>query len=596
MRRTDDDGVALVVALLVTVLAFLLMTGILAQSIHNIVQTGYARKRLAAANAAEAGLSWFANRLTSASLTAISTPSFGWQRDAQGWYVKSPEAASGAPDNAKFQLKVRYSTSTPCPDVKNLSKCSLSHMSDAMNLATYIGSGAPVFPSPVYAVVRSIGTVGTIQDTVTGRGSSTAVQRVLEEYVRLRAGMTVVAGGLSAISLCMGSGAKVSISGDLAINNQLVARQNLAPFVSNCPQTNANGDLVIGGGQYLRTTSWAPAFARGSVLIKGGGIRVGPQNYISVSGDLWAEGMVGIGCTSGATCVKSSSQCVTNGTIQCIKGDVLGSAIYQGPNGHIEGTQTACSPEACPPEAYFTEIRWDPSQWQGWSIVSGSESTLRTLINGATSPTVIHISGSNCSITMPTGDNVDALTLRTSVAVISECGYKFDPPGTTLKRSPSDCRTCSLLVLTVIPTDQTLAQVNCGDASATWSAPGPRDIRVKGNQNFGALADPGPGIFLYTPCYLWIEGNQCNGCTDSDASTPDDVITIPGGQQKTNSANEAPVQGQFIARYMIIKNGVRLIQNDIGDYLSSLPGLVSSFEQDVKFVREILRQSAFNNV
>lgn len=591
-RRSGDEGVAIVVALLVTVIAFLLMTAILAQSLHNIVQSGYGRKRLSAVSAAEAGLNWYANRVARTSLTVISTPTFGWTRDAKGWYVRKPEAASGHPDRAEFQVKVRYSTTSPCTNAQDLSTCALSHLSDPMLLSRYVGANPDPFPNPVYAVVRSIGIVDMEGSPSPGEIGTGSVQRVLEEYVRLRAGTTVVAGGISAISLCLGSGAKISVYGDLAINNETAARANLAPFVANCPLTNDTGNIVIDGGKYLRTVPWSPAFAQGDLLIKGGGLVVQPTKHVEIAGDLWVEGEIGFGCTGGVSCVKPSSPCASSGTIQCVQGDAYGTGIYQGPYGHIVGQQTICSP-ACPPEANFTEIRWDPAQWQDWTVLSGTASSLSSMIQAARTPTVIHLSGTNCRVTMPSGQ----VKLYTSVAVVSECGYLFDPPGTTLIRQPSSCTNCSLLVLSVVPSDLTLDQINCGDASANWTTPGPRDIRVKGNQNFGGLDQPGPGLFLYTPCYLWIEGNQCQGCTEDPS--PDDVITDPNDPTKTkksNSANEAPIQGQFIARYMILKNGVRLIQNDIGDYLTYLPGLVSSFEQDVKFVREITVSALLNNL
>lgn len=559
-----DEGVAIVVALMVTVLAFLIMTAILAQSIHNIVQTGYARRRIAAVNAAEAGLNWYGNRLVRTSLTVLSTANFGWSKQGN-WYVRQPQLAASEPEDATFEVRVLYSAISPCDKVGDPSSCDVNKMVP-IDLATYNRQGADAFPNPVYAVVRSIGTAGT-------------AHRALEEFVRLRAKVTVVTGGLSAISLCMGSAAKVSVQGDLAINNQQVSGSRPAAYSKNCKGTYDNGDIVLDGGKYLRTLPNANAGAHGDLLIRGGGLTVDGTRHIEIAGDIWVEESIKLGCNGGATCVKPSSTCVKTGTIQCVAGDAFARDIFQGPYGHIQGEQVLCQP-ACPPDAFFTEIHWVASEWDGWIIREmSSTSQLKSYAEAAVKPTVLHVSacpaGGKISIPTPT------LTLQTSVAIVSECAYEFAPPGTTLLKNPAaanGCATCALLVLSVIPAGKTIDDMTfavCGNNEAPL---GPRDISISGNQNFTDT-----GLFLYTPCFLWIEGNQCQGCSDDDP-TPDEIDKNNG---KSHSENEVPIQGQFIARYLILKTGVKLIQNDIGKYLTYLPGQVSSFSQDVKFIREI---------
>lgn len=554
-----DQGFAVVVAILVSMIAFLIMTAVLAESIHNITQSGYGRRRIAAVNAAEAGLNWFANAASGASLTYLSSPGLQWTRNS-GWYIRAPQPASGSPDNATFQVFVRYSLTSPCSTLDDLRTCQVSNMSDpAVDLDAYEGPGEDPFPDPVYAIVRSVGVAG-------------AAERALEAYVRLRANRTAVTGGLSAISLCLGPGAKVSVQGDLAINNQKIGAARPQAFKANCPTTWSTGNLVLEGGQYLRT--FAGTNGVGNLYIKGGGLSVTGQRYAKISGRLWVEDSIELGCSGAGCSVKPSSSCVNTGTIQCVEGDALGQSIKQGTAGHIVGVQTTCNP-ACSPPANFTEIRWDPANpWPNWVVVEVTDTSaanMKSQIEAPTSPTVLHISGPSCDVTLPSG----TLTLKTSVALVSECRFSFRPPGTALAKSPATCTTCSLLVFSVIPMGTALTSVQCG--SPTWSSPGSRDVSIEGNQNFGSI-----GFFIYTPCYLWIQGNQCNGCTTDP--TPSDIDTSNG---QTNDQNEVWIQGQFIGRYLILKNGVRLIQNDIGQYLTVLPGTVTSFKQDVKFIREI---------
>ena len=63
-----------------------------------------------------------------------------------------------------------------------------------------------------------------------------------------------------------------------------------------------------------------------------------------------------------------------------------------------------------------------------------------------------------------------------------------------------------------------------------------------------------------------------------------------------SQGNEDRVKGQFAARFMIINNAVTLTQNDIADFVSTLPGQIARFYQDVKFVREIPWKTANLNL
>lgn len=570
-------------ALLVTVLAFLIMTAILAQSIHNIVEAGYGRRRVAAINAAEAGLNWYAGALETGSnslLVKLSSTKDKWSRGNDGWYTRQSSQASGKPDLSTFELRVKYSKTNPCASSGNPSTCSAANLTSPLDLTKYIGPLAPPFPDPVYAVVRSIGIAGT-------------ATRVMEQYVRLHAQTAAVAGGLSAISLCLGAAAKVSVLGDLAINNQAIPASVKTVYKdAGCEVTGNTGNVVIDKGKYLRTM---PATAgHGDLLIRGGGLSVVDTKHIEVGGNLEVEGQIALGCAGGTACVQPSSACVTTGTIQCVSGSASGTGIFQGPYAHITGVQTVCSPvPGCPPDTYFTEIWWtDPegnrsATWKTWSPVEVSASQITAAqIAAPTSRTVLHVSGQNCDIAMPSGN----VSLRTTVAIVSECRYKFSSNGMTLAPK-AGCTDCALLVMSVLPqTAKSYTEVNCGTPSA-WSSNslGPRDIWVAGNQDFSNA-----GFFLYTPCFLWVSGNQCQGCPN-DPNV--DYSPNPGDTDgdKTLEGREQWIRGQLIARYMMLKAGIRLIQSDIGQYVPDIPGQVYRFTQDIKFVREISVAAALAN-
>jgi Tfp pilus assembly protein PilX len=69
----DEQGVALIMALMITFVVLLLSIYVLAQATHNQAQGAYDRKRLTAETAAEAGLDWFFNNVQNAPATSTST-------------------------------------------------------------------------------------------------------------------------------------------------------------------------------------------------------------------------------------------------------------------------------------------------------------------------------------------------------------------------------------------------------------------------------------------------------------------------------------------------------------------------------------------
>ncbi len=70
-RFREEDGVALIVALMVAFVVLMLSTIVVAQSIHSLDSSGYDRERLLSVNAAEAGINhWYQYLQTTASTTS----------------------------------------------------------------------------------------------------------------------------------------------------------------------------------------------------------------------------------------------------------------------------------------------------------------------------------------------------------------------------------------------------------------------------------------------------------------------------------------------------------------------------------------------
>jgi Tfp pilus assembly protein PilX len=72
IRLHDDDGVAMIVAVMVAFVVLLLSTVVVAQSIHTSSRSGYDRERLQSVNGAEAGLDYYYNYLSKTSGSALS--------------------------------------------------------------------------------------------------------------------------------------------------------------------------------------------------------------------------------------------------------------------------------------------------------------------------------------------------------------------------------------------------------------------------------------------------------------------------------------------------------------------------------------------
>ena len=584
-----EGGFAIVMALLITVIVFVVMTGILAQAIHNVVLSGYGRRRLSAINAAEAGLNWYANQLGTSGVVAVGNAGLGWtvpsaSCDAAGtaitatcWYVFSPTNATAAsqttvatvPEKATFEIRVLYSSQNPCKDPSGAlntgaaRQCGLANVPvrpsawtttngvtalSQTGILQLVDTAAKPFPDSAYAIVRSTGIVGS-------------VKRTLESYVRIRAIRGNLQGGLASISMCMGQSAKVNVYGDLSVNNEAVGGARPYAFSTNCSETYLTGDLVI-GGQGGSLTLLASGDAGGSLTIRGGGVSVKGNAPFSVARDVWAEGSVVIG-----TGTSALSSCPLAGTIQCVGGDAIGSAVTVGSNAWVAGDTIICNP-ACPPAAAFPELPWRASDWKApWVIQDNITTTtgLLATISSTSTPTVFHITATNAGGTTslaPCDLEFDAktVTINTNIAVVSECRFVF-------WKNPSTIQGSGALLLISASPEAGATTANCGTPASNYlQRPyGPRDITIENNPSF---LSP---IFIYTPCIMWIGNNQSQG-------------------------NEDRVKGQFAARFMIINNAVTLTQNDIANFVTSLPGQIARFYQDVKFVREIPWKTANLNL
>lgn len=549
-----EEGLALVIALMVAFLSFVIATAVLAQAIHNVTQSGYGRKRLATVNAAEAGLNWFTQLANTQPQTALSGT--GWTAGTcASMFTTSPAptgqcyeatgTAATVPQQATYRVRVMYSTTNPCPASGGLATpCS-------MTAGTALGT-LPGDYFNLYARVQSTGTVDV-------------TSRTLESYIRLRPIRNGIKSNLVAYSTCLtgGGNSRIQVDGTLYVEFQPEPWPVNSDGSALCPNATSGGSFVnVGSGDSL--SIYAQGGVGGSLIIRGGGLKVCNTCKFFAERDVWAETEIQLGGTSASTSLAS---CPSSSASQCVNNDVKAPIVTFGSNAYVGGKKIICS-SPCAPDSSFPQHTWNPTEWTsaGWTVSnawsSGPPLTVPSTcgtatpqwqcdIRSAADQTVFYIAAP--PITTSTGLNPcdvnftgSTLSINTKVAIVSQCRFVFERSGAILSG------TGSLLLISASPA----VEPDCRGRSVDYG--GVQDVLIANNQTFSTP------IYIYTPCVLRISGNQ-------DTSSP------------------YPVAAQFAAKYLYIKNSVRLSERDVAAYVSIVPGTVQRFFVDVKFVREIPR-------
>lgn len=263
-RVREEQGMTMVVAVLVVLVVLILSTVVIQQAIHNVDQSGRDRDRLLAVDAAEAGLNNFYNYLQTTPLDDIVTIPYT---------SDSPmELELGtAPTTAKFTAYAVYYDAD----------------GQVMDPATFTDA---IYPASVY--VRSVGTVA-------GKAP-----RTMETWVNL----TPVYGGFGAAIITMNG---LNLGNNLTLNGYTtndadiyVNSGNLT--ISNQPDIFGSvyvvaGSASLSGNSNIRQNLWA----NGSVVINNPSTVTG--NVISSTSSISVTGSVGGNATAGTTITGTSN-------------------------------------------------------------------------------------------------------------------------------------------------------------------------------------------------------------------------------------------------------------------------------------------------
>ena len=138
--RTEEDGLAMVISLMVAFVILILSTVVVAQSIHTLDSSGYDRRRLTSVNAAEAGTNFFYQYFQTTAASALSCASV-------------TRTVAAKPAAASFTATPTYYDASEPPNVMNCPFTDTSY--------------------PTYVLVNSVGT------------TSSGAQRTMQSYMKL---------------------------------------------------------------------------------------------------------------------------------------------------------------------------------------------------------------------------------------------------------------------------------------------------------------------------------------------------------------------------------------------------------------------------
>lgn len=445
-----DQGVALVVALLIVAIVFVFTTAMLADAFHNVVGSAEARARLAAINAAEAGVAWYANALESSSLSELKASP--WEKDSDNTFKVLATPLKALPGTAEYNLSATYSCSVPyCSDPQLFN---FSTLQDA------------VAPAQMRVVLLATGT-------------SLGVSRTMRAEMIISPSRATLKGAYGGMFLC-----------ELG-NRFTVTGTNADIYLQGGSGGCKTDRLLITSGQF--TTS-------GSVYVQNGSVCATSTTFIG--GTLWANDFVRLGgpnatpCDPGLEEGKSGEGGPCGSSAQVvICGDVVSRTSVNLKKGSVVvGQKQVCS--TCPVPTYtfppISTTDWkkafDDAPW----VSKGSLPTASDFSKaGAPSSPTAFIPTAACT-TPQTLDVKNTLYLKSDVALVANCGYTFDNR-IEFRKAPNAPRTPTLYLIT-------------GDAGTGIAACSSKQYDTAFKQNFSATEI---NVYVYTPCRLSLT-NQTN--------------------------------------------------------------------------------------
>ena len=366
-KFNEERGIAMVTALLVSLVVLFLSIVVVALSLHNSTISAFDRKRIQAVDAAEAGIdAWFSGLVTSTG---------GAVCNSTQWDATLPSAP-----NASYDVTITlYSAWPPVPGLPPLGN----------EITCPANPADPLAADPLGAMVVSKGTAATA-------GSTTAVSRTMQSEVRF----TPIFGGFNK-----------AIFSDTGLNlgNQLTVHG----YQGNDGDVYTNGNFSLNNNTQISGSAYSQGFADiAQGVIKA---NVWANNYVHLSNGLQAFG----NATSSTSYISLSSNSTVFGNAKA------GTTIS---GGTIQGTSTANSPSGPPPQVPLPHLTYNQCAWTcapptgaGYTEVdySSCAAAQAFITNGAVGDYVVKVSPT-CALSW--GNN-STVTLKGNVAIITDGSF-----------------------------------------------------------------------------------------------------------------------------------------------------------------------------
>jgi hypothetical protein len=375
--RNEEDGVAMVLSLMVSFVILLLSTAVVAQSLHTLDTSGYDRRRLQSVSAAEAGIDSFYTYFQTKTLSSMVTDC----------------------DSATHQKIVRTATLQSSPATATYTATATFWSKDATTggLGTQMNCNAFSDNSyPSYALLTSVGQVGS------------TTPRTMQSAVRL----TPIRSGYGGAIL---SNAGTSLGNHFDVYGQ--AGNDGDVYV-------LNGDLVVSNNPTIR----------GNVYVPNGAATIG--NGATITGDLWARDAVTVN-TPAVVQGNAYSSTTVNPYSIAGTGTIQGNATTSGairpagsPGLTVGGTRSPGTNPGTTPTQTFPTITYVASDWSdvGYGTVYMASSCadaytwIRTVWTGASA--VLRITSPATACTFANGNN-HTIDVKGNLAIISDWGFNL---------------------------------------------------------------------------------------------------------------------------------------------------------------------------
>jgi hypothetical protein len=482
MRLKDEEGVAMITAILVSVIVISLSAVAIQLALHNVGTSAYDRKRVQAVAASEAGIDATMEQIQTAQAQSNGTINLpcSYAPGSALAFQSTPVSLQLAP-GAQYQVAVGY-----------------VDQNGAGLSCTSVQSGA-VLPSSAYITSTGV---------ATATSSSIAVSRTLYTQVTLvpNTGFTQA----------------LFSNGGFPSQNQFT----ITGYNSNNGNIYTNGDFVCNNN----STVYGSVYAQGGATIASSctmaqdlwtGNAISMSNSAEVKGNLTSA-------TGGLTMLNTSK---VDGNVK-VKGTCTNSgSVCVAPSGYIGGTLATGSASPAPPKYLYPALEWGTGsasdfkpgyQGLGYTAYDATSTPSVTCANGANaiatgftppaggpgavvdlSSTLCPISyGNNAVINVSTNTTIvlnGSFTTVNQVTVSGTAGAC--PQNKTLPVNPITNGNCILAV--IVPSSAVPGFTRATPCPSPFDTTGTYDISLSNQTVFKNVE-----VFFYTPCNVNAQNNQ----------------------------------------------------------------------------------------